>query len=404
MVDNGVQSEVGTPRIFFSPLEVFAAFLWLGCTSFGGPVAHLGYYRKELIERRHWCSEATYAEIVAVAQSLPGPASSQIAFSLGLLRAGWLGGLVAWAGFTLPSAVLMIWFALAERSFHGKIEDALLHGLQLAAVSVVAQAILAMRKSLTPDWKRLLIAIFALLIVMFAPATFGTFLAILAGALCGLLFVRSEITSPRLDFRISRTAGAVSVGLFAVLLVLSAVTSKSHPGLLQIAASFYLSGALVFGGGHVVLPLLDHAVVSTGWVTQQTFLAGYGAVQAAPGPLFTFAAFLGTAIQTALPRVAGGLIALIAIFFPGLLLMTAALAFWSKMRRSRIVADSLRGVNASVVGVLAAAFIRPVCTAALHSVLDVVIAVAALALLTLGKVRPLVVVTIVAAATLLTER
>lgn len=393
-----------TPRTSSNPFEVLKAFLWLGCTSFGGPVAHLGYYRKELVERRRWCSEATYAEIIAVSQSLPGPASSQVAFSLGLLRAGYLGGLAAWAGFTLPSAVLMIWFALAERSFHGKIAGTLLHGLQLVAVSVVAQAILAMRKSLTPDWKRLLIALTALLIAISAPATFGTFLAILFGALCGLLFLHSEKAPLRLDFHIPRAAGAISAGLFAVLLVVSAVVPKSHPGLPQIAASFYLSGALVFGGGHVVLPLLDHAVVSTGWVTQQSFLAGYGAVQAVPGPLFTFAAFLGAAIQTALPRVAVGLTALIAIFLPGLLLMIAALAFWSEMRRSQHMAKSLRGINASVLGVLAAAFIRPVCTAGLHSVLDIVIALAALALLTLGKARPVLVVIAIVAATLILER
>jgi chromate transporter len=404
MDDNDVQSDVGTPRNSSNALEVLAAFLWLGCTSFGGPVAHLGYYRKELIERRRWCSEATYGEIIAISQSLPGPASSQVAFSLGLLRAGWLGGLAAWTGFTLPSAVLMIWFALAQRSFHGKMAEVLLHGLQVAAVAVVAQAILAMRKSLAPDWKRLLIAAVALLIAMFAPATFGTFLAMLVGALCGLLFVRSQEASHNVDFRILRSAGAISAGLFVVLLVASAVLPKSHPGLLQIAASFYLSGALVFGGGHVVLPLLDHAVVSTGWVTQQSFLAGYGAVQAVPGPLFTFAAFLGTSIQTALPRVAVGLTALVAIFLPGLLLMITALAFWSEMRRSYPVANSLRGINASVVGVLTAAFIRPVCTAALHSLLDVLIVVGALALLTVGKARPIVVVIAIAGAVLLLER
>jgi chromate transporter len=379
---------------FKERLSEFRVFFRLGCTSFGGPIAHLGYFRAELVERRQWCSEETYAEIIAVSQSLPGPASSQTAFSLGLLRGGWLGGLAAWLGFTLPSAALMIWFAFAERSLHGKIGTAVVHGLQLSAVAVVAQAILVMRKRLAPDWQRVLIALFALAIALFGPASISTFLAIVAGALCGAFFL-TGYTSPRLpplDFRISRHAGAIAGALYLVLLVASAVIPKTYPGLVQSGSAFYLSGAVVFGGGHVVLPLLEHAVVSPGWVTQASFLTGYGFSQALPGPLFTFAAFLGAAIQPSHSRIALALVALIAIFLPGLLVMTAALSFWSRIRDSRALRTTLPGINASVLGVLAAAFLRPVCSTAIHSALDFLLAAAALAFLTIGNVRPWMVV------------
>jgi chromate transporter len=378
-------------------------FLRLGCTSFGGPVAHLGYFRKELVERRQWCSEETYAEIIAVSQSLPGPASSQTAFSLGLLRGGWLGGLAAWVGFTLPSAALMTWFAFAERSLHGKIGTAVVHGLQLSAVAVVAQAILLMRKRLAPDWQRLLIAIIALAIAMFGPASMSTFLAIVAGALCGAVFLHGEASArqPPLDLRVSSRAGAIAGALYLVLLIASAMVPKIRPGKVQVGSAFYLSGALVFGGGHVVLPLLEHAVVSPGWVTQESFLTGYGFAQALPGPLFTFAAFLGAAIQPSHSRIALGLVALIAIFLPGLLAMGAALSFWSRIRASRALRTTLPGINASVLGVLAAAFVRPVCSTAIHSVADLLVAAAALALLTIGSVRPWMVVLATVAASLL---
>ncbi len=387
-------------------LEELSIFLRLGCTSFGGPIAHLGYFRAELVERRRWCSEETYAEIVAVAQSLPGPASSQVAFSLGLLRGGWLGGLGAWVGFTLPSAALMIWFAFAERSLHGRVGIAVVHGLQLSAVAVVAQAILVMRKSLTPDWQRVFIAFIALVIAAFAPGSISTFLAIAVGALCGAIFLRGDSapTLPRLELRISRRSGTIAAVVFSGLLVASAFVAKTSPGVLQVASAFYLSGALVFGGGHVVLPLLEHAVVSPGWVTQQSFLTGYGFAQALPGPLFTFAAFLGAAIQSASSRVGLGLVALIGIFLPGLLAVAAALTFWSRIRESRTLQTALPGINASVLGVLAAAFLRPVCSTAIHSAMDVLVAAAALVLLTIAKVRPLMVVLAAVLASVLIAR
>jgi chromate transporter len=381
-------------------LSEFRVFLRLGCTSFGGPIAHLGYFRAELVERRQWCSEETYAEIIAVSQSLPGPASSQTAFSLGLLRGGWLGGLAAWMGFTLPSAALMTWFAFAERSLHGKMGTAVVHGLQLSAVAVVAQAILVMRKRLAPDWQRVLIALIALVIAMFGTASVSTFLAIVAGAFCGAIFLHGDAGPrlPPLDFRISRRAGAVAGILYLLLLVASAIIPKTRPDMVQAGSAFYLSGALVFGGGHVVLPLLEHAVVSPGWVTQASFLTGYGFAQALPGPLFTFAAFLGAAIQPSHSRIALGLVALIAIFLPGLLAMTAALSFWSRIRDSRALQTTLPGINASVLGVLAAAFLRPVCSTAIHSAPDSLLAAAALALLTIGNVRPWMVVLATVAA------
>jgi chromate transporter len=387
-------------------LKELSVFLRLGCTSFGGPIAHLGYFRTELVERRQWCSEETYAEIIAVAQSLPGPASSQTAFSLGLLRGGWLGGLAAWVGFTLPSAVLMTWFAFAEQSLHGRTGTAVVHGLQLCAVAVVAQAILVMRKRLTPDWQRVLIALIALVIAMYGPASISTFLAIIVGALCGAVFLRGNFAPqvPPLDFRISRRAGAMAGASYMALLIAGAIIPKTHPGIIQVGSAFYLSGALVFGGGHVVLPLLEHAVVSPGWVTQSSFLTGYGFAQALPGPLFTFAAFLGAAIEPSHSRMGLGLVALVAIFLPGLLAMVAALSFWSRIRESRPLRTTLPGINASVLGVLAAAFLRPVCSTAIHSAVDLLLAAGALALLTIGKVRPWMVVLVAVLASVLMLR
>jgi chromate transporter len=386
-------------------IKELGVFLRLGFTSFGGPIAHLGYFRAELVERRGWCSEETYAEIIAVAQSLPGPASSQVAFSLGLLRGGWRGGLAAWMGFTLPSAVLMIWFAFAEQSLHGRTGIAV-HGLQLSAVAVVAQAILVMRKSLTPDGRRVLIALIAAAIAMFGPASFSTFLAIAAGALLGAVLLRGDSVPrlPQLDFRISRRAGAIAAFFYLVLLLASAIVPKTHPGIVPVGSAFYLSGALVFGGGHVVLPLLEQAVVSPGWVTQQSFLTGYGFAQALPGPLFTFAAFLGAAIRSSTSRAGLACIALIAIFLPGLLAMVAALSFWSQIRESRPLRTTLPGINASVLGVLAAAFFRPVCSTAIHSAPDLLVAGAALALLTIGKGPPWIVVLVAVLASVLMLR
>jgi chromate transporter len=393
--------------------EVLWAFLRLGCVCFGGPIAHLGYFHAEFVERRRWISEESYAEIVALAQSLPGPASSQVGFALGLLRAGWMGGLAAWAGFTLPSALLMLAFALGHARLTGKLGLGAVHGLQLVAVAVVAQAILAMQKKLAPDPLRMALALLAAVMVYFSGQTV---LAIAFGALLGALLLRklqtgqppspdsAELT-PALATGLSRRAGLAAGAVFCALLSLlpiaasfSATLSPAHSAgqPLAVANAFFRSGALVFGGGHVVLPLLERAVVARGWVDQAAFLSGYGAAQAVPGPLFTFAAYLGAVIRPTPSPVAFGALALVAIFLPGLLLIAALLPFWNGLRRRRWMQSCLAGVNAAVVGILLAAFLRPVWSSAVHSPFDLVVALAALALLVRYKVPPWVVVASVA--------
>jgi chromate transporter len=394
-----------------SPNEVLLAFLRLGCLSFGGPIAHLGYFHAEFVTRRRWCSADTYAEIVALAQSLPGPASSQVAFALGLLRAHWLGAVAAWAGFTLPSAFLLIAFALGQRVATGAINPAILHGLQLVAVAIVAQAVLSMQRSLAPDLSRIALAIVAAAIASFAPAAIGTLLPILLGALAGAFLLSRTPTAPALvdlHLPITRTQGFAAATFFlALLLLLPPVTQVAgfHP--LAVFNAFYRTGALVFGGGHVVLPLLEQAVVSPGWVSQSTFLAGYGATQAIPGPLFTFAAFLGTEIGgtgsgTAAPYLYAAL-SLIAIFLPGMLLLIAALPFWTTLRTRPRLQAALRGISASVLGVLFAAWVRPVCSTAIHSYADALIAAAAFLALTRFKAPPWAVVLATVGLALLTR-
>jgi chromate transporter len=407
-----------------SALEVLFAFLRLGCLSFGGPVAHLGYFHTELVERRKWCDEETYAEVVAIAQSMPGPASSQVGFALGLLRAGWKGGVAAWLGFTMPSALLMLGFAFGHHLLNGKLGAGAVHGLQLVAVAVVAQAILAMRKSLAPDAPRMAVALGAALVVFFAPPALSTVLAIIAGAALGWLLPHPKQPLHRLDFEVAKglpkLAGVVAASLFLALLLLLPLTSTlaSSNGAsrrdtslnntspnnaspnnavqgLAVFSAFYRTGALVFGGGHVVLPLLENAVVSRGWVDQQSFLSGYGAAQALPGPLFTFAAYLGAAVRPTFSPFALSGLALTGIFLPGLLVMVAVLPFWNSLRARQQIQISLRGVNAAVVGVLIAAFVRPVWSSAVHSWFDVVVAVSAFVLLIRWKVAPWIIVVVV---------
>jgi len=398
-----------------SALEVFRAFLRLGCLSFGGPIAHLGYFHTEFVERRRWCDEATFAEIVAIAQSMPGPASSQVGFALGLFRAGWLGGLAAWCGFTMPSALLMLAFALGLHLFTGRLGLGIVHGLQLVAVAIVAQAIVSMRKSLAPDAPRMAVALVAAAIAFFAPPSSGTLLAIVAGALLGWLLTcfqqsvddrhpPSPSEGEGLSFGLPKLAGLLAAATFLALLLVLPLTAKlisaqpqsASSQCLAVFSAFYRTGALVFGGGHVVLPLLENAVVARGWIDQPTFLSGYGAAQALPGPLFTFSAYLGAVIRPTFSPVALSSIALIAIFLPGLLVIVAVLPFWNELRRHPLIQVSLRGVNAAVIGVLVAAFIRPVYSSAVHSVLDIAVASAAFALLVRWKVPPWIVVVSVA--------
>ncbi len=383
-----------------SALEVLLVFLRLGCTSFGGPIAHLGYYRKEFVERRKWCGESTLAEFIAIAQSLPGPASSQVVFALGIMRAGWAGGLAAWIGFTFPSAVLMLAFAYGHSFLGGSVGNGLLHGLRLVAVAVVAQAVLGMQRSLAPDRVRIALAILATGLVLFLPAQGATLIAIAAGAAAGLLLFRRQIDagSDYVGMNLSKAAGLTSAVVLLALLVILPLAAHLFSSMgLAVFSAFYRSGALVFGGGHVVLPLLEDSVVARGWVSQQTFLAGYGAAQALPGPLFTFAAYLGAEVRPSPNPFLYGLLALVALFAPGLLAMTAVLPFWSALRRNRYVRASLKGVNASVVGVLIAALFQPLWTSTIHTPADFWIALLAFALLALWKIQPWIVVACVAA-------
>ena len=387
-----------------SPGEVFCAFLRLGCISFGGPIAHLGYFRDAFVERRKWLTEAAYAEVIALAQSMPGPASSQVGFAIGLLRAGWLGGLAAWAGFTLPSAMLMLAFAYGYGHAQGRVAAAALHGLQLVAVAVVAQAVLRMQRTLAPDLLRLALALLGAVIAFFAPPAYATAAAIAAGAVSGLVLLRrrdSVTDDPLHTSSITQRAGAWAAAVFVVLLAAALLLAASHSIFPAVLASLYRTGALVFGGGHVVLPLLDAAIVQRGWLAQPSFLAGYGAAQALPGPLFSIAAYVGAAIRPNAHPLLLGMCSLVALFSPGLLLMAAILPFWTTLRRRAAIRSLLGGINASVVGVLAAALYRPLITTAVHGFADAVIALAALVLLAYFRLPPWIIVLGVTLASIL---
>ncbi len=360
-------------------LEVARAFLALGLTAFGGPNAHLAFFQREFVERRRWVDAAGYAELVALCQFLPGPASSQVGIALGAYRAGWAGALAAWSAFTLPSAALMIAFAYGA----GRVEaSGWLHGLKAAAVAVVANAVWQMGRSLAPDRSRqVLLAAAAIVAVLWrSPVTQVAVIA--AGGLVGLA---SLAPPPRNDARpaplaVSPRAGAASLALFALLLVgLPAAQGLLHGVWLDRFESFYRVGSLVFGGGHVVLPLMEAEVVERGWVTKEAFLAGYGAAQAVPGPLFTFAAYLGAAMASGPGRVAAGCFTLAAVFLPSFLLVLGALPFWDRLRAHRGVRAALMGVNAAVVGLVVAALYDPVWVVGVTSAGDFALVVAAFA-------------------------
>jgi len=376
---------------------IFLRFLRLGCTSFGGPVAHLGYFREEFVARLRWMTDETFAEIVALCQSLPGPASSQVGFTIGLMEGGLGGAIAAWAGFTLPSAGLMFGFAYGHRFLTGRFGLGVLHGLQLAAVVVVAQAVWGMGRRLTPDLRRLLIAALAVAMVLSLRSTVAQLAALAMGALAGLVLCRSmQRSNGEWKVAVTRRMSAVAAGIFVLLLVVLPfwVVVKPLPAV-ELFSAFYRSGALVFGGGHVVLPLLERVTVERGWVSEATFLAGYGGAQALPGPLFTFATYLG-ALCKPLPGLRGAVTALVGIFFPGLLLVVAVLPWWSRLRANASVQAAIAGVNASVVGVLLAALYRPVWTSSVASVWDVLIVLAGFALLVVAKAKPLAVVALIA--------
>ncbi|MCB1884900.1 MAG: chromate efflux transporter [Geminicoccaceae bacterium] len=374
---------------------MFRAFLKLGLTSFGGPIAHLGYYRDELVVRRRWIDEGGYADLVALCQFLPGPASSQTGFALGLLRGGPLGALAAWAAFTLPSALILVLFAYGAAAFAGPIGQGALHGLKVVAVAVIAQAVLGMARSLCPDRGRAGIAVLAVLAVTFAAGPLGQVGAIVLGGLLGLWLCRGAPVAGAAParFPVSRRAGTAALAsFFALLLLLPFVAGWGRGAALFDA--FYRSGALVFGGGHVVLPLLESAVVRPGWVGEGAFLAGYGATQAVPGPIFAFAAYLGA---VAWPGLLGALIGLAAIFLPGFLVLVGVLPFWDALRARPIAQAALRGTNAAVVGILAAALYDPVWTSAVLGPPDFALALAAFVLLVAWKAPPWLVVALTAA-------
>lgn len=384
-----------------SPLGVLLIFLKLGLTCFGGPIAHLGYFRDEFVLRRRWIDEHAYADLVGLCQFLPGPASSQVGFSIGLMRAGYLGALAAWTGFTLPSALALLLFAYGAGRLSGPLGTGLLHGLKLTAVAIVAQAVFGMARTLCPDRERASIAVVAALIVLVSTSSLAQLAAILLGGIAGLWLCRGGSTAAagHLAMPVSRVAGLVALAGFVLLLaglpLLRTVTGSSA---VALAEAFYRSGALVFGGGHVVLPLLREAFVAPGWVGDDAFLAGYGAAQAVPGPLFTFAAYLGAVVAPQPHGLAGALLGLVGIFLPGLLVLLGVLPFWDSFRKRAGAQAIMRGVNAAVVGLLGAALYSPVWTSTVHGPQDFAVALVGFVLLTAWRAPPLLVVALSAAA------
>ncbi|HSC91555.1 MAG TPA: chromate efflux transporter [Gaiellaceae bacterium] len=367
----------------------------LGLTSFGGPVAHVGYFRAEYVDRRRWLGDDDFADLVGLCQLLPGPASSQLGIAIGMHRAGLLGGLAAWIAFTAPSAAALIAFAALLRG-HDVAGAGWVHGLKLVAVAVVAQAVWTMWRSLAPDRVRSALVVLAALVLLLWTAPAAQVAVIVAGGVLGRLLLAGRASGAArssLDFGVSRRVGTAALAVFAALLLALPLARAATDGhAVELTDSFYRSGALVFGGGHVVLPLLESRVVPPGWVTQEDFLAGYGAAQAVPGPLFTFAAYLGAVERPSPNGVAGGTVALLAIFLPAFLLVIGTLPFWSGLRRRTSFLAALAGVNAAVVGLLLAALYDPVFTGAVDTAGDLAVVVAALAALALWRLPPWAVV------------
>lgn len=382
-------------------IGILLIFLRLGLTSFGGPIAHIGYLREEFVTRRNWISEQSYVDLVALAQFMPGPASSQTGFAIGVLRGGLPGGIAAWLGFTMPSAIVMLLAAYGVDLAAGGTGAGIVHGLNLVAVAVVAQAVWGMAGSLCPDRTRATIAVLAALALLLLPSAVTQIAVILVGAAAGIALLRNGASAndAALGFRVQAGAGIAALAVFGVLLVglpLLLAATGSHA--LALAEASYRAGSLVFGGGHVVLPLLERAFVPTGWISADAFLAGYGVAQAVPGPLFTFAAFLGAAQGIPPTGVVGAAVALVMVFLPGLLLIYGMLPFWDGFRRRPAAQAALRGVNAAVVGILLAALFDPIWTSSVRGPRDFAIALAAFAALVLWKVPAWLVVALTAAA------
>lgn len=385
--------------------EVLLVATRLGLTSFGGPIAHIGYFREEYVVRRKWLSDARFAELVALCQFLPGPASSQLGIAIGFGRAGYLGALLAWLGFTLPSAAAMILFAYGVTEFGGE-NAGWLRGLQIVVVAVVANALWGMANQLAPDRARITVAVLAAIALLLFGGVAVQLAVIAAGAALGLVFLRPEPENQAAPPIRRRGIGIAALALvvFAGLLVILPVASRlAADPVLEAFESFYRSGSLVFGGGHVVLPLLQAEVVGPGWVSANDFVAGYGAAQAIPGPLFTFSAYLGTIMGITGPAWLGGLIALAAVFLPSFLLVLGLLPIWDRVRTIQSVRRALMGVNAAVVGILLAALYDPVFSGAISSAPDFALAAAAFALLSFWKVPPWLVVVLTAAGGVLLQ-
>lgn len=367
--------------------SIFLIFLRLGLTSFGGPVAHLGYFREEFVSRRRWLSEAAYAELIAIAQFMPGAASSKVGMAIGLAQAGYRGALAAWLGFTLPSALLLMAFAYGLILEGDALASGALHGLKIVAAAIVAQAVWGMARALCPDAPRRILMLVAAAIALLVPGAVGQLAVIIAAGLVGTAWLVPKVqgVADPLPIAISRRAGALWLGIFVLLLAgLPLLAHLLNSPLLSMFEVFYRTGALVFGGGHVMLPLLQAEVVPSGWLSNDLFLAGYGATQAVPGPLFTFAAFLGTAMAGWL----GGLLCLLAIFAPSFLLLVGVLPFWARLRTRPRLQAAMAGVNAGVVGLLLATLYQPVGTAAVGNLLDFALVLLALLALMVGKLPP----------------
>jgi chromate transporter len=382
--------------------DVFLSALRLGLTSFGGPIAHIGYFRREYVERRGWFDDREFGDLLALCQSLPGPASSQLGIAIGTIRAGIGGGIVSWLGFTLPSAALLVVFAVLASSSDAATAG-WVHGLKLAAVAVVAQALIALATTLAPDWRRRLLAAAAAAVVLAWQDPLAQLAVVLGGAVAGMIMrpapeavpvPRTSVEGPGPGRRPALVALAAFGGILVALAILRGLTQDPAVGMVD---ALYRTGSLVFGGGHVVLPLLHGGVVEPGWVAEDRFLSGYGAAQAVPGPLFSFAAYLG-AVAVPLGGIGGAVVALVAIYVPSFLLVVGVLPFWGTLRRSPRFRSALTGTNAAVVGLLAAALYHPVWTGSVMSVVDVSVVILAFAALGTGRVPPILVVVVTAAA------
>lgn len=400
-------SELAENRSQGSVLEVLWVSTRLGLTSFGGPIAHLGYFREEYVKNRKWIDEQSYADLVALCQFLPGPASSQVSIAIGILRASLLGGIAAWIGFTLPSALALITFGLGIGAFAGASDAGWLHGLKIVAVAVVAQAVWGMSRSLCPDRERATIAIVASIFTLAWPSAIGQLSTIIITGLVGAVIFPGTTSSSlsQMRFPVGKKAGITAwVIFFALLVGLPFYRQISPSHALDVFDSFFRVGSLVFGGGHVVLPLLQTEVVGPGWVTNEQFVAGYGAAQAVPGPLFTFSAYLGTVMSSEPNGWSGAFVALCAIFLPSFLLVIGALPFWNLLRSVPIFQSALKGINAAVVGLLLAALYNPVWTSAIYSPADFALGLIAFGLLMFWKYPPWLVVILTAAGGELTAR